>query len=141
MAGNVTPIGEWSLTIRGAGGNEPLEIETFMVSVNHDDLNLAFAFVNSGPPMEHNAYISLDTGRIHWVSDLNPVDEELPEDFETSDRYVALPHKNDLGLGRNLALGFVAQELPTALEDVEAIFRRKGGLCSIQGQTELSWAD
>jgi hypothetical protein len=76
--------------------------------------------------MEHNAYISLDTGQIYWISDLNPVEEELPEDFETSDRYIALPHKNELGLGRNLALNFVQQELPERFEQVEAIFRRKG---------------
>lgn len=29
------------------------------------------------------------------------------EDLETSDRYIAVPHKNELGLGRDLALSFI----------------------------------
>ena len=34
------------------------------------------------------------------------------EDLETSDRYIAVPHKNELGLGRDLALSFIDRELP-----------------------------
>ncbi|OGI44259.1 MAG: hypothetical protein A2V92_05880 [Candidatus Muproteobacteria bacterium RBG_16_65_31] len=77
-------------------------------------------------PMEHNAYISIDTGQIYWISDLNPTEEEVPDDLETSDRYIAIPHKNELGLGRNLALRFVAQELPERYERAKAFFRSRG---------------
>lgn len=97
-----------------------------MVAVKYDDLSSAFDFVSFTPPMEHNAYISLDTGKIYWVSDVDPVDEDVPADLETSDRYIALPHKNDLGLGRNLALRFAAQERADLYERVEGFFRRKG---------------
>ena len=76
--------------------------------------------------MEHNAYISIDTGQIYWTSELNPTEEEVPADLETSDRYIAIPHKNDLDLGRNLALRFVAQELPERYGRAEAFFRSKG---------------
>ena len=56
--------------------------------------------------MEHQAYISLDTGAIYWVSESNPMEAEadVPDDLETSDRYIAVPHKNDLDLGTQLAL-------------------------------------
>lgn len=67
-----------------------------MVPVKYDDLSLAFDFVNSAPPGVHAAYVSLDDGRVFWMSEMNPVEEDLPDDLETSDRYVALPHKNDL---------------------------------------------
>ena len=41
----------------------------------------AFDFVSFGTPMEHRAYIELDTGRVYCVSELDPIDEEeLPED-------------------------------------------------------------
>ena len=40
--------------------------------------------------MENNAYISLDTGEIYWTSELNPVEEDVPDDLETSDRYLAI---------------------------------------------------
>jgi len=97
-----------------------------MVAVKYYDLDLAFSFVNSGAPMEHRAYISIDTGKIYWVSDLDPIDEEIPDDLEACDRYIALPHKNELGLGRNLALRFAQQELPDRYEEIQAFFRRRG---------------
>jgi hypothetical protein len=34
-----------------------------MVTVDYDELSLAFDFVSSGAPMEHQAFVSLDTGR------------------------------------------------------------------------------
>ena len=76
--------------------------------------------------MEHQAYISLDTGDIYWVSELNPVDEDVPDDLETSDRYIAVPHKNDLDLGSRLVLDFVAEELPDQYETVHGFFRHRG---------------
>jgi hypothetical protein len=101
-------------------------VRHLVVAVSRYDIELAFAFVNSDAPMMHHAYISLDTGQIYWVSELNPTEQELPDDFETSDRYIALPHKNALGLGRNLALSFAEDELPNRYREVAAIFHRKG---------------
>ena len=97
-----------------------------MVAIRYDDLYLAFEFASSGLPTEHNAYISIDTGQIHWTSDWNPMEEEVPDDLETSDRYIAVPHKNELNLGRVLALRFVEQELPERYEQAHAFFRSRG---------------
>ncbi|MDB0543492.1 hypothetical protein LBW62_19875 [Ralstonia solanacearum] len=98
-----------------------------MAAVNYDDLSTAFDFVSAAAPMTHHAYVSLDTGRVYWTSDFGDTfDEDLPEDLETSERYLAIPHKNELDLGRSLALRFVAQKLPTCYEQVEGFFRRQG---------------
>ena len=97
-----------------------------MVTVKYEDLSAAFDFVSYGPPMDHEAYISLDTGVIYWVSEANPVDEDIPDDLETSDRYIAVPHKNDLDLGSRLALDFVAAELPDRLVEAQNVFRHRG---------------
>jgi len=98
-----------------------------VVAVKFDDISLAFDFVSSAAPMEHGAYISLETGQIYWMSEFtSSMDEEVPDDFETSDRYVAIPHKNDLNLGRDLAFRFVAEHLPGRYGDVRACFRSKG---------------
>ncbi len=100
---------------------------TETVCVNAQELRSTFEFVSSGAPFEHSAYICLDTGRIYW--DPEPAgleaDEDLPEDLETSDRYIAVPHKNDLQLGRSLALGFVAEEVPEDYDTVAGFFRRR----------------
>lgn len=97
-----------------------------MAAVKYEDLSDAFDFVSSAAPMEHEAYISIDTGRIYWVSSAGTLEEELPDDFEESDRYLAIPHKNDLDLGRNLALRFAEAELPDAYERARDCFGHRG---------------
>ena len=97
-----------------------------MVTVKYDDLAAAFDFVSFAAPMEHHAYISLDTGVIYWISELNPLEEEVPDDLETSDRYLAVPHKNDLELGSSLALDFAAAELFDQYARVEGFFQHRG---------------
>jgi hypothetical protein len=53
-------------------------------------------------------------------------DEDLPEDIDDSDRYLAVPSQHDLDLGRRLALTFTASELPEDYEMVTEFFRRRG---------------
>ena len=102
-------------------------MESDMVTVKYDDLSTAFDFVSFAAAMEHRAYVSLDTGAIYWISEMNPLEEdECPDDLETSDRYIEIPHKTELDLGNNLALRFVEERLPGRYTDVEAFFRRRG---------------
>ena len=54
------------------------------------------------------------------------MEEEVPEDLETSDRYLMVPAKAELDLGRSLALRFTEQELPEACDEVARIFSKKG---------------
>jgi hypothetical protein len=100
-----------------------------VATVKFEDLSAAFDFVSCAAPMEHQAYLSLDAGTIYtiyWISEFDPLDEEIPDDLETSDRYIAVPHKNDLDLGSHLALDFVAKELPDRYARVEGFFQHRG---------------
>jgi hypothetical protein len=98
-----------------------------MVTVKYDDLSMAFDFVSFAGPMEHRAFVSLDTGVIYWISEANPIEEDdLPDDLETSARYIAIPDKNDLDLGNNLACRFVEDRLPARYADVQSFFQRRG---------------
>ena len=98
-----------------------------MVNVKREELTQAFDWVSSAPESEHTAYVSLDTGQVHWVWPDGDVDEEdLPDDIETSDRYLAIPHRNELDLGRELAIRFAAERLPRRAEKVREIFHRRG---------------
>lgn len=94
--------------------------------VNRQELELAFEFVSFGRPMEHEAYLCLDTGELHWHSEIGDNEEELPEDVDDPEKYLAIPHKNDLDLGTRLVLRFAAEQLPDAYDKVEAIFSRPG---------------
>lgn len=100
--------------------------------IRYSELLQAFEFVSFGAPFEHSAFIDPDTGAIYCVSSEIEIEEELPDDLatpddlETSNRYIEVPHKNDLDLGRNLALSFTAEEIPGECETVAAFFRKKG---------------
>ncbi len=98
-----------------------------MVAVKYNDLSLAFEFVSSAEMEEHHAYLSLDTGRIYFTSEFDPMEEELPDDFETSDRYLAIPHKKELDLGRDLVFRFAAEKLSDdEFERVQGFFCKRG---------------
>jgi hypothetical protein len=96
------------------------------VSVDPVELRDAFEFVSSGDLYENRAYISRDTGRIYWLSDVVEADEDVPDDLDDANRYIAIPHKTELDLGRNLALSFIGQELPSELATAAGYFRRRG---------------
>lgn len=95
-------------------------------SVDLDDLSLALDFVSVGGPGEHRAYVSIDSGAIYWVADTIDVDDDTPDDLEESDRYIPVPSKPDLDLGRSLVLRFTDEHLPDAYGTVRGYFARRG---------------
>jgi uncharacterized protein UPF0158 len=98
-----------------------------MATVKYAELLAGLEFVSSGAPFEHDAYIGPDTGTIFWVSSMTgDLEDEVPDDFETSDRYIPVPHKNDLDVGRDLVLSFIERELPGEYDTVTGFFRSKG---------------
>jgi hypothetical protein len=102
-------------------GNALGRMESGMITVKYDDLSSAFDFVSFGAPFEHRAFVSRDTGTVYWISETNPIeDEELPDDLDASDRYIAVPHKNELDLGNHLALRFAEEQLPHRFATIEA---------------------
>jgi hypothetical protein len=52
--------------------------------------------------------------------------DELPDDIDDSDKYIQIPDKRELELGKPLALNFAREFLPDDVGYVEQIFRRRG---------------
>ena len=78
---------------------------------------------------EHHAYLGRESGKIYWhseFSDLEEVNDELPEDIEDEDKYIQLPSKRELDLGVPLVMDFVRQVLPRDFDDVSDMFDRRG---------------
>lgn len=98
----------------------------FMITVNFAALLDAYQFASPAGTWENSAFVDLENGSIYCASSEIETEEELPEDLETSDRYLILPDKNDLNLGRELALSFVEQELPDEQDKAMDCFRSKG---------------
>ncbi len=88
-----------------------------------DDIEWAVEFASLGYG-DHEAFIDTETGRIYYIGDA--VDEEAPEDIYETEKYLQVPDKRDLGLGKNLAIKFAAEKIPDRLDDVYEIFGRKG---------------
>jgi hypothetical protein len=95
-------------------------------AVRFSELLDAFEFVSFGGDMDHSAFIDPDTGSIYYVSSETEMDDEVPEELESSDRYIAVPHKGDFNLGRDLALSFADEQLPSDYETITGFFRKKG---------------
>jgi hypothetical protein len=96
------------------------------VRVDLDELLDAFEWVSAGETaaVSAEAYIRRTDGQIVWCGE--GIDEEPPDDIEDGTLYIAVPHKNELDLGRSLALRFVEEHLPRSLEEVEIYFRKRG---------------
>ncbi len=95
------------------------------MGINFNEIEDAFMFVSMGQPYEHMAYLSKESGEIYYHSEYGDNPEELPNDIDDP-IYVAIPHKKELGLGKNLALEFAYKFMEQKAELVESIFGKKG---------------
>jgi hypothetical protein len=96
------------------------------IVVKFSELMDAFDFAAVGSGFDNRAYVDLETGKIYLVSSEFELEEDVPDDLEDSDRYLAVPGKNELDLGRRLVERFVRERLPGDIRQVEAFFQRKG---------------
>ena len=75
----------------------------------------AFDFVSFGQMYEHQAFLDKETGKIYWHSEFGDNEEELPEDIDDG-KYIEIPHKNELDLGKALVLDFAYEYLPNSID-------------------------
>ena len=95
------------------------------MAIEFRDIMDAFDFVSFGQMYEHQAFLDKETGKIYWHSEFGDNEEELPDDID-DERYIELPHKNELGVGKHLVFDFANEYLPSEVEEIELVFRRKG---------------
>src|SRR6201997_153571 len=93
--------------------------------VSFSDLQLACEFVSSGDMGENEAYLDRQSGKIYWHSEFGDNGEELPDDID-DEKYIAIPNKIELDLGKDLVLGFARDFLPDDYGEICQIFSRRG---------------
>ncbi len=94
------------------------------VRFKFSDIELAFDLA-SMVDGDQEAYLCLDSGNILYFSDLGESDE-VPADFDDSNRYLAVPTKHDLDLGSSVVFDFVNAHAAHLHDDVRDIFSRRG---------------
>src|SRR6201984_2202928 len=92
---------------------------------NFSDVQLASEFVSSGGMGENEAYLDRQSGKIYWHSEFGDNDEELPNDIDDK-KYILIPDKRELDLGKPLVLDFAREFLPDDYDEVRHIFSRRG---------------
>ena len=93
--------------------------------ISFSELQLAFEFVSSGGMGENEAYLDRQSGKIYWHSEFGDNDEKLPDDID-NEKYIAIPDKKELELGKPLALDFAREFLSDDCVEVRHIFSRGG---------------
>jgi hypothetical protein len=96
------------------------------VSTSFPEILLAYEFVETGNGL-HEAFLCRLTGKIYFraeFTDLEEFNDELPDDIEDDEKYVAIPDKKALGLGKPLALDFAREVLPDEFDEVRHIFSK-----------------
>ena len=107
--------------------------------INYTDIEAALDWSSSAGPYENQALICLRTGRVYLQSMHGDFEEDgLPEDIEDGTLYVAVPHKNELNLGRELVFQFVETEAPKLEVQVDAAFRQRGAYSKFKSILERS---
>ena len=91
-----------------------------------DALEDALLFVGAGEMFGNAAWVCRDTGNVLCHSEDTDDFGPLPEDIDDAERYVAVPDKRGLDLGKPLALEFARTQLPACYEQVCAMFAHRG---------------
>ena len=93
---------------------------------------------------EHEAFLCKQSGKLYCHSELCDDLDILPDDIGDSEKFLQIPDKRELDLGKPLALDFASQFLPGDFDDVRQFFSRRGAFarfkdllnrsaCSING--------
>jgi len=103
--------------------------------IEFKEIEEAFDFVSFAQMCEHQAFLDRESGKIYWYSEFGDNEEELPENLD-NEKYIEIPHKKELGLGKGLVFDFAYEQLPNETQEIELIFSRKGAYSKFKALLE-----
>jgi hypothetical protein len=109
-----------------AGVESPDHAGSIVMPVSFRDLQEAFEFVCAASGGEHQAFLCLQAGKITCHSELVDDLDPLPDDVDDPDKFLPIPDRRELDLGKPVALDFARQFLPGDFDEVRQFFRRRG---------------
>jgi hypothetical protein len=103
---------------------EKVRVSGEPATVSLNDLVEAVEVVSAG--RDNQAYVGIKTGRTQVIFGDNDMKDERPDDLETSDEYLRVANKRELGLGRAMVFAFVDETLRDDWDKVRDYFRKRG---------------
>ena len=97
--------------------------------VSFREIRDAFEFISVTAGHEHRAILCKKTGKIYTHSDFPDFEEfndELPDDVDDEEKYIDIPDRYELDLGKPLVMDFARDVLPSDFEEIRDIFGRRG---------------
>jgi hypothetical protein len=94
--------------------------------LSYEDLLHAYEWVSADYSLQNTAYVNRTSGAVYLDTDELDADLTLPEDIEDGSRYIAVPHKHDLDLGKALVFEFADEHLTDDLDKITEYFKRPG---------------
>ena len=102
--------------------------------VHLNDLQEAFEFVSASE--EHQAFLCKQSGKLYYHSHLCDDLDFLPDDIDDREKFLPIPDRRALDLGKPLALDFARQCLPADFDEVRYFFSRRGAYAKFKGLLE-----
>ncbi|MEH2530059.1 hypothetical protein V1277_003566 [Bradyrhizobium sp. AZCC 1588] len=101
--------------------------------IDWNELELAVEFVSSGPMGIHEAVLCRKTGKFLWHTELFDDADDWPEDADDEEKYLSIPHKKELDLGKALVFEFARQFLPEQYDEIRRMFSKRGAYERFKG--------
>ena len=112
-------------------------------SVVLDELILALDWVSDLSSSENMAFVCRESGRVYMTSDEDfgeKLEPDLPSDIDDITKYAIVPSRQDLRLGKRLAVRFVQASLPERLEETYDMFAARGAYARFKNMLEVEQA-
>ena len=113
------------------------------VSVALDDLLFALDWVSDLSTVDNMAFVCRASGRVFMTSEEDfglELEPDLPLDLDDEAKYAIVPTRQDLRLGKRLAVRFVQASLPARLEETYTMFAARGAYARFKDMLESEQA-
>lgn len=97
--------------------------------IDWSELENTVEFVSMG----NEAVLCRKTGKFLWHSDLDEDLDEWPDDVDDDEKYLVIPDRKDLDLGKALVFDFARQFLPEEYDEIRRIFGKRGAYARFKG--------
>lgn len=112
-------------------------------AVTLDELIQALDWVSDLSSAENMAFVCRETGRVLMTSEEDfgvEREPELPSDLDDVAKYAIMPSRQELRLGKRLAVRFVQASLPSRLEETHTMFAARGAYARFKDMLESEQA-